>query len=84
MATLRARVGELETTRGAWRTARECSDSELLFVIDWPAGATPTDAELEQIARAGGVANNKEGAEHGRSRVVCAAYHPHKLSRGSQ
>lgn len=66
MATLRARVDELETTRGRWRSARECSDSELLFIIDWPADTTPTDAELERIARAGAVANNKEGAEHGR------------------
>ena len=65
MATLRARVGELETRRGPWRTARERSDSELLFVIDWPAGATPTDAELVQIAGAGGAAGNKEGAKHG-------------------
>lgn len=66
MANLRARVGELETRRGPWRTARECSDSELLFIIGWPVGTTPTDAELERIARAVGVANNKEGAEHGR------------------
>ena len=65
MANLRARVGELETRRGPWRTARECSDSELVSIIDWPAGTTPTDAELEQIACAGGVANNKERTEHG-------------------
>ena len=66
MANLRARVGELETRRGPWRTARECSDSELLFIIDWPAGTTPRDAELVRIAGAGGAAGNKEGAEHGR------------------
>ena len=66
MATLRARVGELETTRGRWRAARECSDSELLFIIGAPVGTVPTDAELEQIAGAEGMANNKEGAEHSR------------------
>ena len=66
MANLRARVGELETRRGPWRTARECSDSELLFIIDWPVGTVPTDAELERIAGAEGMASNKEGAEHGR------------------
>lgn len=66
MATLRARVGELETTRGRWRSARECSDSELLHIIGVAGGAVPTDAELQQIASAEGAADNKEGAEHGR------------------
>ena len=66
MANLRARVGELETRRGPWRIARECSDSELLFIIDWPVGTTPTDAKLVRIAGAEGAAGNKEGTEHGR------------------
>ena len=66
MATLRARVGELETTRGRWRSARECSDNELLFIIGGPVGTVPTDAELVRIAGAEGAADNKEGEEHGR------------------
>lgn len=66
MATLRARVGELETTQGRRLSARECSDSELLHIIGVAGGAVPTDAELQQIAGAEGVASKKEGAGHGR------------------
>lgn len=66
MATLRARVGELETTRGRWRSARECSDSELLFIIGGSVATVPTDAELVRLAGAEGAVDNKEGAEHGR------------------
>lgn len=66
MATLRARVDELETTRGRWRSARECSDSELLFIVGGLASTIPTDAELVRIAGAEGAADNKEGAGHGR------------------
>ena len=66
MATLRARVGELETTRGRWRIARECSDSELLFIIGGLVGTVSTDAELMRIAGTEGATDNKEGAEHGR------------------
>ena len=66
MATLSARVVELETMRGRWRSARECSDSELLFIIGGLVGTVPTDAELERIAGAEGMASTKEGAKHGR------------------
>lgn len=66
MATLRARVGELETTRNRRRSACECSDGELLFIIGVPVGTIPTDAELMRVAGAEGAADNKGGAEHGR------------------
>ena len=66
MATLRARVGELETTRGRWRIARECSDSELLFIIGGLVGTVSIDAELMRIAGTEGATDNKEGAGHGR------------------